>query len=53
VTDCAVRSGKVTATATRLHAGGTTIVVETSVHDGAGRMVAKVTQTQLVLRPRG
>jgi 1,4-dihydroxy-2-naphthoyl-CoA hydrolase len=49
----AVRSGTVTATATPLHTGGTTIVVETSVHDGAGRMVAKVTQTQMVLRPRG
>jgi 1,4-dihydroxy-2-naphthoyl-CoA hydrolase len=49
----AVRSGKVTATARPLHAGGTTIVVETSVDDGAGRMVAKVTQTQMVLRPRG
>lgn len=48
----AVRSGKVTATATPLHAGGTTIVVETSVHDGVGRMVAKVTQTQMVLRPK-
>jgi uncharacterized protein (TIGR00369 family) len=48
----AVRSGTVTATAKPLHAGGTTIVVETSVVDGAGRMVAKVTQTQMVLRPR-
>ncbi|HXI96839.1 MAG TPA: PaaI family thioesterase [Candidatus Acidoferrum sp.] len=48
----AVRSGTVTATATPLHAGGTTIVVETSVHDGGGRMVAKVTQTQIVLRPK-
>jgi 1,4-dihydroxy-2-naphthoyl-CoA hydrolase len=47
-----VRSGKVKATATPLHAGGTTIVVETAVHDGTGRMVAKVTQTQMVLRPR-
>lgn len=48
----AVRSGNVIATATPLHAGGATIVVETSVHDGAGRMVAKVTQTQMVLRPK-
>jgi uncharacterized protein (TIGR00369 family) len=48
----AVRSGKVTATARPLHAGGTTIVVETSVHDGTGRMVAKVTQTQMVLRAK-
>jgi uncharacterized protein (TIGR00369 family) len=48
----AVRSGRVTATATPLHRGGTTIVVETSIRDGAGKLVAKVTQTQLVLRPR-
>ena len=46
----AVRSGRVTATATPLHRGATTIVVETSVRDSAERLVAKVTQTQLVLR---
>lgn len=48
----AVREGVVTATATPLHRGGTTIVVETDVRDGKGKLVAKVTQTQLVLRPR-
>lgn len=48
----AVRSGAIIATATPLHAGGTTIVVETSVRDASGRLVAKVTQTQMVLRPR-
>ena len=48
----AVRKGRVTAAATPLHRGGTTIVVETSVRDDAGKLVAKVTQTQLVLRPR-
>jgi uncharacterized protein (TIGR00369 family) len=48
----AVRSGAVTAIATPLHVGGTTIVVETSVRDAAGRLVAKVTQTQVVLRHR-
>lgn len=48
----AVRSGRVTATATPLHRGGTTIVVETSIRDDAGKLVAKVIQTQLVLRPR-
>ena len=48
----AVREGVVTATATPLHRGGTTIVVETTVRDGRGTLVAKVTQTQLVLRPR-
>jgi uncharacterized protein (TIGR00369 family) len=46
----AVREGTVQATATVLHAGGTTIVVETEVRDGAGRLVAKTTQTQAVLR---
>jgi 1,4-dihydroxy-2-naphthoyl-CoA hydrolase len=48
----AVRRGTATATARPLHAGGTTIVVETEVTDDRGRLVAKVTQTQLVLRPR-
>lgn len=48
----AVRKGRVSATATPLHRGGTTIVVETAVRDDAGKLVAKVTQTQLVLRPR-
>jgi 1,4-dihydroxy-2-naphthoyl-CoA hydrolase len=47
-----VRAGTITATSTPLHSGGTTIVVETSVRDAAGRLVAKVTQTQMVLRPR-
>jgi uncharacterized protein (TIGR00369 family) len=48
-----VRSGTVTATSTVLHRGGTTIVVETTVRDSAQKLVAKVTQTQLVLRGRG
>ena len=46
----AVRSGSVTATSTPLHRGATTIVVETEVRDSRGKLVAKVTQTQLVLR---
>jgi uncharacterized protein (TIGR00369 family) len=46
----AVRDGAVTATATPLHRGGTTIVIETSVRDAACKLIAKVTQTQLVLR---
>lgn len=46
----AVRNGTVTATSTLLHRGGTTIVVETTVRDSAAKLVAKVTQTQLVLR---
>jgi 1,4-dihydroxy-2-naphthoyl-CoA hydrolase len=48
----AVRQGRVTATASPLHRGGTTIVVETTVRDENGKLVAKVIQTQLVLRPR-
>jgi len=46
----AVREGHVTATARPLHEGRTTIVVETDVHDAGGRHVARVTQTQAVLR---
>ena len=45
----AVRGGTATATATPLHRGNTTIVIETSVLDDAGKLVAKVTQTQTVL----
>jgi 1,4-dihydroxy-2-naphthoyl-CoA hydrolase len=46
----AVRSGTVSASATPLHRGSATIVVETAVRDGAGKLIAKVTQTQIVLR---
>jgi uncharacterized protein (TIGR00369 family) len=45
-----VRSGAATATAVPLHRGRTTIVVETTVADDDGKLVAKVTQTQAVLR---
>jgi 1,4-dihydroxy-2-naphthoyl-CoA hydrolase len=45
----AVREGHVTATSRVLHRGRTTIVVETDLHDDAGRHVARVTQTQAVL----
>ncbi len=48
----AVKSGSITATATVLHRGSTTIVIETSVRDDTDRLIAKVTQTQAVLRPR-
>ncbi len=41
--------GPVSATATLLHAGRTTIVVQTDVRDAAGKRVALVTQTQAVL----
>jgi uncharacterized protein (TIGR00369 family) len=47
-----VRSGTVTATSTPLHRGGTTMVIETSVRDAKGKLVAKVTQTQIVLRAK-
>lgn len=47
-----VRGGKVIATSTPLHRGRTTMVVETEVRDDRDRLVAKVTQTQMVLRPR-
>jgi uncharacterized protein (TIGR00369 family) len=46
-----VTEGKVRATATPLHRGSTTIVIETEVHNGE-KLVAKVTQTQAVLHPR-
>ena len=48
----AVRNGSVTARSAALHVGSTTIVVETEVRDDTGRLVAKVTQTQAVVRPR-
>ena len=46
----AVREGTVTALATPLHTGRTLIVVETELRDGGGKLVAKTTQTQAVLR---
>ena len=46
----AVRAGAVEATSRPLHAGRTVIVVETDVTDTDGRRVARVTQTQAVLR---
>jgi 1,4-dihydroxy-2-naphthoyl-CoA hydrolase len=48
----AVREGTVTATSRPLHVGNTTIVVETELRRDDGRLVAKTTQTQTVLRPR-
>jgi len=45
----AVREGHVVATSRPLHRGRTTIVVETDLHDAAGKHVACVTQTQAVL----
>lgn len=49
----AVREGMTVRAASRpLHAGSTTIVVETEVRTSDGKLVAKTTQTQAVLRPR-
>jgi acyl-coenzyme A thioesterase PaaI-like protein len=39
--------------ATPLHVGGTTQVWQTRITRADGRLVALVTQTQLVLQPRG
>jgi 1,4-dihydroxy-2-naphthoyl-CoA hydrolase len=46
-----VRSGYVDAVAQPLHVGRTTIVMETELRDEAGRLVAKVIQTQAVIAP--
>lgn len=43
-----IRSGNAEATATPLHVGGSTIVVQTDVRDGDGNLVAHVVQTQAV-----
>lgn len=48
----AVPSGTVTARARVLKAGRSVIVLETEVTDESGRLVAKVIQTQIVLRPQ-
>ena len=47
-----VTEGVVTASARPLHVGSSTIVIETEVRRADGRLVAKTTQTQTVLRPR-
>ena len=46
----AVREGSALASARPLHAGRSVIVVETEVRDAGGRLAAKVTQSQMVLR---
>ena len=45
----AVRAGAVEGRSRPLHRGKRTIVVETDLHDEAGKHVARVTQTQAVL----
>ena len=47
----AVRSGGVQASATPLHVGNSVVVVETEL-SAEDRLVAKTTQTQMVLRPQ-
>jgi uncharacterized protein (TIGR00369 family) len=47
----AVRSGYIDATSRPLHSGRTVIVVETDVTDADDRRVARVIQSQAVLRP--
>jgi 1,4-dihydroxy-2-naphthoyl-CoA hydrolase len=44
-----VRSGFVHAVSRPLHTGRRTIVVDTELYDDAGKLVARVTQTQAVL----
>lgn len=46
----AVTDGVVTVTSTPLHAGRTTIVVQTDVTRADGKLVTRTTQTQAVLR---
>jgi 1,4-dihydroxy-2-naphthoyl-CoA hydrolase len=48
----AVKEGTVRAISRPLHTGSTTIVIETELRRGDGRLVGKTTQTQSVLRPR-
>ena len=45
----AVREGHVRAESRPLHTGRRTIVVDTELYDDAGKLVARVTQTQAVL----
>jgi uncharacterized protein (TIGR00369 family) len=49
----AVREGYAEATARVLHRGRTLIAVDTEVRDPSGRLVARTSQAQLVLAPKG
>lgn len=46
-----VKEGYIEAVSRPLHKGRTTIVVDTDITDANGKRVARVTQTQAVLRP--
>jgi 1,4-dihydroxy-2-naphthoyl-CoA hydrolase len=48
----AVREGYVEAVARLLHKGRTLVVIDTEVRDAGGRLVARTSQSQLVLVPR-
>ncbi len=48
----AVREGAVEGVARPLHVGRSTIVVQTELHDAAGKRVSLTIQTQAVLAPR-
>ena len=43
----------VTGVSTPLHRGGTTMVWQTHITAADGKLIAVVTQTQMVLKPRG
>ena len=45
-----IRDGHAEAISRPLHAGRTTIIVETQILDASGKLAAKTTQTQAVLR---
>lgn len=47
-----IEGSTITAEAIPLHIGGRTHVWETTIRNASGKMIAKVTQTQMVLEPR-
>jgi 1,4-dihydroxy-2-naphthoyl-CoA hydrolase len=47
-----VREGAVTVTSSPVHAGRTTIVVQTDARDEKGKLLTRSIQTQAVLQPR-
>ena len=48
----AVRAGAIRVTSTPVHAGSTTVVVQTDVTDDRDKLVSRSIQTQAVLKPR-
>lgn len=49
----AVRAGAIQAESRPLHRGRSVVVIETDVTDAEGRLAARVTQSQIVLRASG